>query len=329
MLNMTTQSNKKPDLVALAVARAAAKTGRSVDLRAGMVGALTGITAKPKKEKALEWTEAEDAFLKKNLGYMTEAEIGKHLGRTETSVRLRWKRDLHLTAPSKHPDVITAHQAAEMLGIDGHKLTHWVDSGLIPGRIMAGGRKIRLIRRISLFVWACSPKNWMYFDITQVRDEKLKRLLALRAERWGDEWWDGRQAADYHGVTPKHLLFYVKLGRIQSFRLPVSLGGRDHNRKWSNHYYLKSDVVKLKFAFGKGNQELRKPQTKFTPAADAWLLKARDELGMTFVHIGRTMKIGREKIGPTGGRSNPVIGHRYKTLKAEQAKAAKRRKARK
>lgn len=329
MLNMNPSANSKPDLVALAVARAAAKTGRSVDMRAGMVGALTGITANPKKEKALEWTEAEDAFLEKNLGYMTEAEMGKHLGRTEVAVRLRWKRDLHLTAPSKHPGVITAHQAAEILGIDGHKLAHWVDCGLIPGRIMAGGRKIRLIRRVSFFMWACSPKNWVYFNIHQVRDEKLARLLALRAERWGDEWWDGRQAADHHGVTPKHLLFYVKLGRIQSFRLPVSLGGRDHNRKWSNHYYLKSDVVKLKFALGKGNQELRKPQTRFTPAADAWLLKARDELGMTFVHIGRTMKIGREKIGPTGGRSNAVIGHRYKVLKVEQAKSAKKRKARK
>lgn len=321
-------ATKTPDLVALAVARAAAKTGRKVDMHPGMVGALTGITAKPRKEKAPDWTEAEDAFLEKNLGYMTEAEIGKHLGRTETAVRLRWKRDLHLTAPSKHPDVITAHQAADMLGIDAHKLSHWVDRGLIPGRIMAGGRKIRLIKRVSLFVWACSPKNWVYFDIHQVRDEKLKRLLALRAERWGDEWWDGRQAADYHGLTPKDILRYVKLGRVQSFHLPVSLGGRHDDLGWAKHYYLKSDVIKLRFVFGKGNTELRK--SKFTPTADAWLLKARDELGMTFVHIGRTMKIGNEKINPYGGgRSNPTISHRYKFLKAEQAKAAKKRKARK
>ncbi len=313
MLN--TQKTTVPDLVALAVARAAVRTGRKIRVSPEMVGAFAGITAAPRKAQQ-KWSKSEDAFLKKNLGYMTEAEIGERLGRTEASVRLRWKRDLHLIAPSKHPDIITAHQAAEMLGVDTHKLAHWVDHGLIPGRVMAGGRGIRLIRRVSLFVWACSPKNWMYFDIHQVQDQKLKRLLSLRAKRWGDEWWDGRQAADFHGVTAKHLLHYVRIGRIQSFHLRVSLGGRHDHLSWAKHYYLKSDVVKLKFVSGKGNRELF--PSRFTPAADAWILKARDELGMTFLHIGRTMKAGREKVGVSGGRTNPVISHRYKMLKLEK-----------
>lgn len=310
------------DLVSLAVERAAISTGMKSSF--GFSNGYAGITpAKPVKEKSRPWSSFEDHFIRQNLGYMTEAEIGKHLDRTEVAVKLRWKRDLHLTSPSKHHDVLTAHQAAEMLGVDPHKLTHWVDRGLIPGRYMAGVRKIRLIRKVSFFVWACNPNNWVYFDGSKVRDEHLKRLIALRAKRWGDEWWDGRQAADYHGVDPKDLLRYVSLGRVKSFHLEVSLGGRHADLAWAKHYYLKSDVVKLQFVFGKGNQAQRKDKARFTKAGDAWILKARDELGMTFVQIGRSMKIGREKVNHNGGRSNPTIGHRYRTLKANKKRGRK------
>lgn len=311
-------------LVALAMARAEVAHGRKfADI--GVPNALAGVQASDAKPAAPKWTEEEDEFLKRHLGYLTDAEIGEALGRTENAVHIHWSRDLHLPSPSKHPDVITANQAAEMLGIDAHKVAHWVDCGLIEARLMAGKRRIRLIRRVTFLVWVCSPKNWVYFDIHSVQDEKLKRLLKLRQERWGDEWWSARQVADHHGVTPKDVLRQVKLGRIESFHLPVSLAGRYADRKWSNHYYLKSQAVKLRFPRGYGNQELSKAR-KFTPAADAWLLKARDELRMTFVHIGRTMKIGNEKTVPSGGRSNPCISRRYRQLKEAQNKARKGRK---
>lgn len=332
----TSKGTRKPkarkefsaDLIALAVARAEAAVGRTFEDLSKLANGLAGVQATTRQPRMPEWTDEEDDYLKKNLGYFTDKEIGEALGRTENAVHLRWSRDLHLTAPSKHPNVLTAHQASAMLGIDGHKVAHWVDCGLIKGRVMAGGRKIRLIDRVAFMVWVCSPKNWVYFDIHNVCDEKLARLLKLREERWGDEWWSARQAADYHGVDTKDLLRFVKLGRIESFRLPVSLGGRDHNRKWSNHYFLKSAVLPLRFTFGKGNQELSKAQ-KYTPRADAWLLKARDELGMSFVGIGRTMKMGKEKVNKYGGgRSNPSISRRYWILK-EGAGKAKKKKGRK
>lgn len=330
MLNSTFRTpNKKTlsdidALVSWAVARAEAAHGRTFS-DIGKPNVLAGVQASGKKARALEWTEEEDAFIKENLGYFTDAEIAEKLGRTENAVHVHLSRDLHLPSPSKHPDVITAHQAAHMLGIDAHKTAWWVDCGLIQGRPMAGKRRIRLIRRVTFLVWACSPKNWVYFDINNVRDEKLKRLLNLRHERWGDEWWSARKVADHHGVDTKDVLRQVKLGRIESYRLPVSLGGRYADRKWSNHFFRKSDAITLRFAFGKGNQALSKAK-KFTPAADAWLLKARDELRMTFVHIGRTMKIGKEKTAPGGGRSNPCISRRYWQLKDAQKKARKGRK---
>jgi hypothetical protein len=117
----------------------------------------------------------------------------------------------------------------------------------------------------------------------------------------------------------------VKLKRLRSFHLPVSLGGRNHDRGWSYHYVLKSEAIRVKF-FKKGKGHFDRSQ--FTPAADAWLLKARDELGMTFVHIGRTMKIGAEKYNRKTGSAccNPTIAYRYRQLKARAGKKIRRRK---
>lgn len=279
--------------------------------------------AESKRVKPPKWTPGEDAFVATNLGWMTDAEMGKALGRSKISVHLRWDRDLGLPGPSKSPNVITAHRAAKMLGIDAHKTAGWVDMGLIPGRLMAGGRNIRLIDRQAFRRWVLNPMNWPYFKPDSVRDPELKRMLAKRAARWGDEWWSTRQVADYHGVITSDVKRYIVMGRIPSFRLPVSLSGRHFDRSWSNHYVLKSMAVQVKFFKGKTNHI----PCKFTPAADAWLLKARDELGMTFVHIGRTMKIGSEKCNPKTGKaaSNPTINYRYHQLKALQAVASKKK----
>jgi hypothetical protein len=267
------------------------------------------------------WTEYEDQFLRDNLGVITEEEIGNHLNRSVIAVHLRWKRDLHLPAPSMAPNVITAHQAAIVLGIDGHKTAYWVDMGLLKGRLMAGGRNIRLIDRTLFRRWVLNPMNWVYFDRSKVTDPELKHMLELRAQRWGDEWWSTPKVARYHGVETGDVKRYITLGKIKSFRLPVSLGGRDWNRTWSNHFILKSEATRPDLVFmkrGKGHVASRK--SKFTPAADAWLLKARDELHMTFVHIGRTMKIGFEKYNRKTGSacSNPTISYRYKQLKARK-----------
>ncbi len=263
------------------------------------------------------WTPGEDAFLRQNLGWLTDDEIGQALGRTGVAVHIRWDRELGLPGPSKAPDVITAQGAAAVLGVDAHAVAFWVDMGLLPGRLMAGKRKIRLIQRVAFRRWVLNPMNWPYFDPSKVTDPELKRMLKKRAQRWGDEWWTTRQVADYHGVTPKDVLRYItKMGKLNSFHLPVSLGGRHVNRAWSYHFILKSEAMRVTFhKMGRGVfDDYRSP---FTPAADRWLLKARDELDMTFVAIGRTMKIGTEKYNKKTGSacSNHMISHRYRQLK--------------
>jgi hypothetical protein len=235
------------------------------------------------------WTAEEDQFLCDNIAFMTDAELAARLGRTEIAVHLRWERDLHLPARSKHPDVVTAHQAAEMLGIDGHKICGWVDMGLIPGRLMPGGRKMRLINRVTFMVWACSPKNWVYFDPKKVKDPHLKRLLKLEAKRWGNEWWTTRQVADYHGVDVNDVNRYIKLGYLKSFRLPVSLAGRYLDRRWSNHFLLKSEATRKDLKFYRLG-EIPWNMTKLTPAGLKWLKKAL-RMGWSYEAIGRSMKV--------------------------------------
>lgn len=129
------------------------------------------------------WTTEEDQFLAEHMETMTDAEIGQALGRSENAVKLRWCRDLQLPARSRVPGLITANQAADLLGLDGHKLAYWVDAGLVPGRMMPGERVVRLIEYEMLKHWAVNPRNWVYFDWTQVQDAKIHRLCELRAAR--------------------------------------------------------------------------------------------------------------------------------------------------
>lgn len=262
-----------------------------------------GLAAAPSRKEP-KWTAEEDRFVIEHLGWITDAEMGAELGRTETAVHLRWDRDLGLPGPSKAPDVITAHQAARALGIDGHKIAHWVDAGIIPGRIMAGGRNIRLIQRVTFLRWACSHDHWMYFDRKRARDPHIKRLLQLEAKRWGDEWWSTRQAADYKGVVAKDIMHQIKMGRLPgSMHMPVSLGGRDHNRRWSNWFVLRSEVKALVIPRGQGRNGVAR---NWTPAADRWILKARDQLGMEFQAIARTVG---------NGQTDKTIMYRYHKIK--------------
>jgi hypothetical protein len=229
------------------------------------------------------WNEAEDTFIRQNLGWMTDAEMAEALGRSEVAVHLRWDRDLGLPGPSKAPDVITAHKAAEALGIDEHKIAHWTDMGLIPGRIMAGGRKIRLIQRETFRRWVLNPMNWMYFDIHLVQDEELKRLLVKRAQRWGDEWWPTEKVAEYHGVDTGDIKRYIQLGRIRAFQPPYSLGGRHPHGGWSRWFVLKSEATRKDIKFLRRGENVR-----LTKRGAEWIRKAL-KMGWSAEKIGRSM----------------------------------------
>lgn len=265
------------DLFDLAIQRAEIETGvdvRHIKAKSGIAIPMTGIERiKPKRSrKTTNWSAEEDQFVRDNLGWLSEEEIAEHLGRTVIAVHMRWKRDLMLSAPSKNPEIFTANQAAEMIGLDSHKITYWCDMGFIPARILPGGRKIRAIKRVTFKRWVVNPENWIYFDWKKINDPHLRRLCELKAKRWGDEWWSTARVAKLHGVDTKDVQRLIYRGELPAKQIELSKGGRHDNPSWKLWFVKRSDAVKAKFVRGKGNNK-----TYWQPSrrAVAWMKKAR------------------------------------------------------
>lgn len=222
--------------------------------------------------KARSWTDDELEFLTRNLGYMEEMDIAAALGRSQLAVHLRWEKYMDLAAPSKHPDYITGNRIAKLIGCDAHKVCSWIDRGMLPGEILPGLRKIRRVRKTTLLRWLLSPKNWIWYDIERVRDLHIRRLLELKRERWGDEWWNTNQVAEYHRVDVQDVKRYIKLGRIQGVQAP-NLSGRD-NASWAHWFVLRSEATRPDLVFLRGSgsgHEL----AEWSERCDAFMLLAR------------------------------------------------------
>lgn len=240
------------------------------------------------------WSASETAYLKAHHGDKTDDELAAALGRSENAVKIYRVRLGLCTASRAGKEYLTTNQVADRLGLDIHKISGWCDAGLIPSRPAGPNQQIRLVRIRDLTAWAVNPRNWVYFDWRKLRDLHLRRLCELRAARWNDEWWTTKQVAEYHGVGVKDVTRYIViLKRIDAYCPPVSLGGRHAERRWARWFVLKSVAVKLRF-YHRGDEH-----SIFTPRADAWILKARNELRMNWVAIGRTMG-SRKRKGPTG-----------------------------
>ncbi len=278
------------DVFDLVVQTAEMENGRSPQfvVAGNKSGRFFGTNVQSKKNMSRQfanWSMSEDDFIRKNIGYMTDQEMADALGRTSISVHLRWKRDLKLPAPSKHPNFITATQAAIMLGVDPYKLAWWCDYGLIPARNMAGNRKMRLIFRVTFMRWVVNPSNWIYFNWKEIPDPHLRRLCELKSARWGEEWITTAEVGRMHGVTSKDVQRLIYRGELPAVQISTSLGGRHKDPHWLYWYVLKSDAVKAKFIKGRGNVSF----SSLSPRGEAWALKAIYELGFSWAALNRSM----------------------------------------
>lgn len=197
-----------------AIAAAEAETGAE---RAGARGLLC---APPVSRRAGRlWGSDEDKFISENLGKMSEEAIAVALNRSQQSVHLRAFRNLHLTAPSKDPRVLTAEQVSWGLGMGCGKSVHrLIDDGILPGRRLPGRMSAstevcRVVDRAALLRWMIAPMNWIYFAPERVGILRLQgkrglgevydfefwgdaRDLVLKARAsWKDEWLTPGQAA--------------------------------------------------------------------------------------------------------------------------------------
>ncbi|HVN67065.1 MAG TPA: hypothetical protein VMT55_01730 [Candidatus Sulfotelmatobacter sp.] len=173
-----------------------------------------------KRNRSRFWTKAEEDFLRENYGRLSETEIGRRLGRTQPSIENHVKRELHLTAPSKDPRILTAEHVAMGIGVDGKTVHMLCDRGILPARRQAAARAkpgyeraIRLVDRMLFMKWLLLPAHWIYFKpervgkmirrgkraYTEIYDHKFwdQAAVALaRAKRkWKDKWLNSTQAA--------------------------------------------------------------------------------------------------------------------------------------
>lgn len=290
-------------LVQIAAAHGQLASGsplRSVRARTGLpISVLANAVERPGHVKAQAWTGKEDDFLRRNLGWLPEDEMARLLGRTVAAIHLRWKRDLQLSAPSKHPDFITTQKIAETLGVDPKAAMRWVDRGLLPGRRLPTKRVIRSVQRAAFHAWAVNPMNWIYFRPERVRDPHLKRLLELKARRWGDAWLTVGQAARLRGVGSTAINNAIHAGRLRGV-------------KWGNWRLLRSEVAKpgLRFYVSKGGRAV--PKVEWSEPADAFLVLAT-ALGYSPGIISRLMGGQRSRLAWTGKR----VAYRLTVLKRE------------
>lgn len=253
------------------------------------------------------WRPDELAFLKNNLGRMSEYEIAQALpGRSKTAVHLMRERS-GLPAMIKVPGMKSANSWREILGMaDQRPIIAWVKNGLIKGRVTEaqGGRKICMIEDDSMRAFVLSPNNWVYFNPNGVKDAELKRMIEKQRKRWGDEWLTNRQAADLltirwkRPVCSKDILHMIKMGRLDGRHI-LNKDGRQHvneTPRWSLWMVRRSQVETMRYM--RPGDAL----SGWTDAADSFLVLAR-AIGLSDLRIGKLM-----------GKSHAVIGQRWKRL---------------
>lgn len=227
--------------------------------------------------KIPKWTEDENAFLREQTGWLSIEEIAEHLGRTPTAVMVHRKRKGIVGPTGKHNPYgwMTARSVARVLGIGCSKtVVRMIHEGILPGRLFPVDRIVYCISEHDLKRWLIRPENWVYFDIDNIQDPRLYRLVQLKKARWGDEWWSTSDVARYHGCDSNDVVRQIKLGRLRAVQ-PNAPGTSWHIRR--------SDAVNIQIPRGRGSRPER-----WSDDGNAFLILAK-AIGFSSVTI---MKMG-------------------------------------
>jgi hypothetical protein len=250
------------------------------------------------RRKMPTWSQEEIDYLHQNAGSLDDEQIAATLGRTPNAVKIFRVRQGLKTITRAGGAWLTANKVAAMFQVTVHKITYWCRVGLMPARVKVhepSGREYFLVEREALKRWCVNPRHWVYFDWRTLTDPRIRRLCELRAERWGDEWWDTTRVAKYHGVDVQDVKRLVARGEIKSYRPEYSIGGRDFGNTWRYRFILKSEATRADLVFVRGRGRWGRSKN-FSPAFDAFLLRARNEIGLEFQVIARMMKAKQKSI---------------------------------
>jgi hypothetical protein len=260
---------------------------------------------RPRDPWSNRWTAEEERFVVAHVGVLSHDQIGEALGRSAAAIHIRITRR-QLPAASRRPGWLTGNQVARILGVDIHAVCAMHKRGILQFVVLPGPRKILNIRQVALHSWAVNPEHWIYFKVEKITDPYLNRLVELARSRWEDAWWTTEQVTAYHGLVPRpHPRQNGKIALSASNLVEKHiLDGILPGKRWGNWYVKRSDAVAHVFRTGKGSSR----PYPWTPRADAWILRARDELGLSWEALGRTMR----------GPCHETIRKRYYALKQRE-----------
>ena len=148
--------------------------------------------------------------------------------------------------------------------------------------------------------WLIRPTSWVYFDVKNIKNGAIRRLVELAQTRWDDEWITMRQAADLMKRNTEDIRRQIRLGKLYGYHAI----GMDRKRVfgWVYWYVRRSDIENLVIPLGQGNVK-----KNWSDRADAFLLRARDELHLEFTVIAPMMKWHTKQ-----------VYYRYQRLKEER-----------
>lgn len=245
-------------------------------------------TLQPIQTRPRRWSEAEERFLDQNLGEVSLVAIAQALGRTANAVKIRFTRR-GMTAPSKR--YLTAQDVGRLMGADVHTVARWIKRGYLKARPMPGERRIWQIRRGDLVRFLAEPDNWAYYRLEKIQDPLLQ-AFAQRVQARHPELADyltPPEAAEVAGIYVGTLNRLIREGRIPA-------------KRWGNWWILRRDAEAYR------QRRVRALDRWPTPRSDAFLVRAKEELGWTWAQIARAMK------HPTVGQ----VRYRYYCLRKNE-----------
>lgn len=126
------------------------------------------------------WSEADLAYLHAHVGKVAFRRIAKKLGRSIDSVKLKAKRSgIHVS----RMDAGNASDLAVLLGVDRHRILHWIERGwLEASRDVKGG----VLRFTDSAIRSFLRDHGYALDLSRVEPAWLMRMAFGESEWRGD-----------------------------------------------------------------------------------------------------------------------------------------------
>jgi len=184
------------------------------------------------------WTKDEEQFLKENLGKLSIQQIARHLGRSWSAIVNHYKREMHITVPSKDPRIVSAEQISLGIGKDAKCVSAMIDKGIMPGRRLPleDQRVIRVVDKVQLLKWILDPENWCRFRpervgqlkvggkrrVSYIYDQKFwdqaAKVVRKARRKWKDQWLTTGQVAKRLHVTHHNINAAILKGNLKATR---------------------------------------------------------------------------------------------------------------